>query len=232
MQRQKGFFFFKWNIKQEKFKLACKIIEKVWKAIYQNITSRQSLSTKQREWRDLGEPTAWLFYFPLSLVALLKMPMVEPLEATQFHLTPLCPLWPNPSCPVMGGGKIGTCCLGVALQPPLQYTISFSGTLWRELSLSFTHTDRAAFPGDFWASHVILPLLFVTISFRVYNFSHPSRTEVERRPCNQTLPEAFHNFECFSSSVFMENELIDRISRLLSCLFLVENQAVFMRPMT
>lgn len=83
--KAEGIFFFKWNIKQEKFKLAYKIIEKIWKAIYQNITSRQSLSTKQREWRDLGEPTAWLFYFPLSLVALLKMPMVEPLEATQFH---------------------------------------------------------------------------------------------------------------------------------------------------
>lgn len=126
----------------------------------------------KQERRDLGEPKHESLTFLLSLLPWEK-PIVEPSKATQLHSTPLCPLGPHPPCPVAEGrgngrGLPGSLPCSLLCNTPSHF-LSQCEESW---ACILPHSDSGTFPGDFSiitaASYIILSLLLVTISFRVY----------------------------------------------------------------
>ena len=91
------------------------------------------------------------------------------------------------------------------------------------------HTDSAAYPGDFSiisvASYIILISLFLTINFRVYKFVIQA-VQNSKDHAIELISEVFHNYE--SNPINMVN----MVPKLIMCVFLVKDLAVFMWLMT
>ena len=96
----------------------------------------------------------------------------ENAHGSHFHVTPPCPLGPNPLWQAMGGGKMGRGSLGTCSAASCaMHHLTFWHSVKRAVLVFYPAWISATFPADFsitaLASQVILPLLFVTISFRV-----------------------------------------------------------------